>query len=189
MVCTMDIDALSLRVPRRALLLGTPCLALAGCLESTAIVPDIARPALPSLVGHTGWSVPGLSTGHFRNRVTLLNIWASWCGYCRAEHGLLKQLEQRLGLPVTGLVHLDEAEPAARYLREAGNPFRAVGHDVGNVMGRAVRQRGVPSTLVVGHDGLVVARWPGGLTDEGIDRVLRPAVAKARERHLAALRA
>ncbi len=174
---------------RRALVLGVPALALAGCNGGDAVVPDIARSALPGLMSPTGWPVPGLPTGHFRNKVTLLNIWASWCGYCRGEHKLLMGLEQKLGQSVSGLVHLDEHEPAARYLRETGNPFRAVGHDTGNVMGRAIRQRGVPSTLVVGHDGLVIARWPGGLTDEGIDRVLRPGVAKARQRHLAALRA
>jgi cytochrome c biogenesis protein CcmG/thiol:disulfide interchange protein DsbE len=185
----MDHDSHRTDGSRRALLLGAPALALAGCFGGDMIVPDIARSALPGLVSHTGWPVPGLVAGHFRNKVTLLNVWASWCGYCRGEHALLMALEQKLGQAVTGLVHLDEPEPAAQYLRKAGNPFRAVGHDTGNVMGRAIRQRGVPSTLVIGHDGLVVARWPGGLSDEGIDRVLRPGVAKARERHLASLRA
>ncbi len=171
------------------MLLGAPAFALVGCTDGHTIVPDLARPALPGLFTPMGWAVPGLNAGHFRNRVTVLNIWASWCGYCRGEHGLLKQLEQRLGVPITGLVHLEEAEPAARYLKSAGNPFRAVGHDVGNAMGRAIGQRGVPSTYVVGHDGLIMATWGGGLSDDGINRVLRPGVTKARERHLASLRA
>lgn len=174
---------------RRALVLGAPCLALAGCKEEPAIVPDLQRSALPGLVGHTGWAVPGFAVGHFRNRVTLLNVWASWCGYCRGEHALLMKLEQKLGLPLSGLVYLDEATPAAKYLREAGNPFRAVAHDGDKKMGSAIRQRGVPATYVVGHDGLIVARCPGALSEEAVESIIRPGIAKARERHLASLKA
>jgi cytochrome c biogenesis protein CcmG/thiol:disulfide interchange protein DsbE len=179
-------DSRARKPSRRALLIAVPALAVAGCDRAESIVPDIERPPLAGLTGPGGWEMPGFAKGHFRNRVTLLNVWASWCPYCRGEHELLKTLEQRVGLPLSGLVHLDAPEPAVKYLREAGNPYRSVAHDKGDVMGRAIRQRGVPATYVIGHDGLIVARVPGALSVDAIERVLRPSIRAAQERLAAA---
>jgi cytochrome c biogenesis protein CcmG, thiol:disulfide interchange protein DsbE len=174
---------------RRLVLVGLPSLLLSGCNPSVAIVPDLARPALPGLVSGNGWAVPGFKQGLFRNRVTVLNVWASWCGYCRGEHSLLMGLDQKLGLPLYGLVYMDKAEAGAAYLKQAGNPFTAVAHDPDGKLAKGIGQRGVPSTYVIGHDGSVVAKWGGGLDAETINRVLRPSVAEARKRQLAALKA
>jgi cytochrome c biogenesis protein CcmG/thiol:disulfide interchange protein DsbE len=174
---------------RRSLLAGAPALGLTACIGGgDGVVPDIALPALPGLRTHTGWAMGGFDPGLFRNKVALLNVWASWCGYCRAEHPLLKALESRLGAPLYGLAYLDKPEAAAAYLRQAGNPFRLAAHDAEGRIARAVGQRGVPSTYVIGHDGKVAAKWGGGLSDEGIERVLRPGVRAARERMAAAAR-
>ncbi len=175
---------------RRTVVLDAPLIALAACGDgANAVLPDLERPGLNGLTTHTGWPLPGFHQGLFRNQVALLNVWASWCGYCRGEHGLLKSLEPRLGRPVYGLVHLDKPEAAAAYLRQAGNPFRAVAVDVEGRMARALGQRGVPSTYVIGHDGRVAARCPGALSEDAIERVLRPGLELARKRQIEALRA
>ena len=174
---------------RRSLVVGASALALAACNGGPdTIVPDMVRPPLAGLKTHTGWEMPGFSLGLFRKKVSLLNVWASWCGYCRGEHSMLGTLEQKLGVPLYGLAYSDKAEAAAQYLRQAGNPFRAVAHDTGNELGRAIRQRGVPSTYVVGHDGMILAKVPGALSEESIERVLLAGVKAARQRHVAALR-
>jgi cytochrome c biogenesis protein CcmG, thiol:disulfide interchange protein DsbE len=175
---------------RRKLVLGAPLLALAACNDSTnPVVPDMDRPALAGLKTHTGWPLPGFHQGLFRNQIVLLNVWASWCGYCRGEHGLLKTLEAKLGRPVYGLATMDKPDAAAAYLRQVGNPFRAAAFDTESRMARAIGQRGVPSTYVIGHDGKVVAKCPGALSDHAIEQILRPGIQAARQRHLAAMKA
>ena len=50
----------------------------------------IGQPApATKLVALDGASVPGLDSSGFKGKVTVLNVWASWCAPCREEHPLL----------------------------------------------------------------------------------------------------
>ena len=58
-----------------------------------------------------------------RGQVWLLNVWASWCVSCRAEHHVLVRLAENHGAKIVGLNYKDEAEDAKRWLRERGDPY------------------------------------------------------------------
>lgn len=162
---------------RRAVLVGTAGL-LAGCNEATDALPQIALPPISGLTNTSGWKVPAVDTRQFAGRVTMLNVWASWCGYCRGEHDLLKNLAAMGRAPLTGLVYQDTEERAREYLLSAGNPFSAVSVDVKGQLAKALGQRGVPATYVIGRDLKVIAKVRGALSPDSINRVILPAVAK-----------
>jgi len=145
----------------------------------------IGRPApqtmLPALEGLTrdGAAVPGLDPSVFKGKVSLVNVWASWCVPCHDEAPLLTELGKDKRLQLVGINYKDVADNARRFLGRYGNPFSVVGVD-GN--GRASIEwgvYGVPETFVVGRDGTIAYKLVGPITPQNIDRVLKAEIEKA----------
>jgi cytochrome c biogenesis protein CcmG/thiol:disulfide interchange protein DsbE len=110
-----------------------------------------------------------------RGRAHLINVFASWCTPCRAEHPLLMALEER-GVEIVGVAYKDEAEDTARFLGELGDPFRTVGMDPDGRLGLELGITGAPETYVIGADGVVRAVHRGPLTEDVVARVILPAL-------------
>lgn len=130
-------------------------------------VPAFALAPLPGLLAG-GQPVPGLSDASLHGGVTVVNVWASWCGPCRQEHPTLMDLAKDPGMRVVGINYKDNPENARRFLGQLGNPFVAVGVDPS---GRAAIDwgvYGVPETFVVGPDGTIRHKHVGPLTPEAM---------------------
>ena len=108
-------------------------------------------------------------------RAHLVNLFASWCTPCRAEHGALMAL-QAGGVEIVGVAYKDEAEDTARYIAELGDPYSAIGMDRDGQLGLQFGATGAPETYVIGADGMVKAVYRGPLTREVIDRTIMPAL-------------
>ncbi len=152
-----------------------------GAVPSALIgspAPEFDLAALPDL-SRNGAPVPGLSRQDLLGQVTLVNVWASWCPPCRAEHPTLMSLADDPRFRLVGIDLKDTAENARRFLGTLGNPFAAIGADVS---GRTAIDWGVvgpPETFLVGRDGTVLFRWWGGLTPEIVENQLMPEIEKA----------
>lgn len=126
--------------------------------------PTLTLPPLEGLV-HEGVPVPGLDPALFKDRVTVVNVWASWCAPCREEHPFLMKLAGDKRVAVAGINYKDGAENARRFLGRYGNPFAAVGVDTG---GRAAIEwgvYGVPETFIVGRDGRIAYKQIGPIDE------------------------
>ena len=140
--------------------------------------PQTALPALDGLTGN-GAPVPGLDPAVFTGRVSVVNVWASWCVPCHEEAPLFTTLAQDKRIQIIGINYKDGADNARRFLGRYGNPFGIVGVD-GN--GRAAIEwgvYGVPETFVVGRDGRISYKLVGGVTPENFDSVLKVEIEKA----------
>lgn len=144
----------------------------------------IGRPApqlsLPPLAGllKAGAPVPGLDPATFKGRVTLLNVWASWCAPCREEHPILMALANDPRLTLVGLNYKDQPDNARRFLGQNGLPYAAVGVDPN---GRAAIEwgvYGVPETFLVGPDGAIAYKFVGPLNEATVRDTLLPLVAR-----------
>ena len=101
-------------------------LALALC----APVPARAAPAGEVPVGGTLREAPlyGLTLDYrklsdFRGKPLVINVWASWCGPCRAEMGSLDRLARRHNgrqFNIIGISTDDYAEKAQQFVAGAG---------------------------------------------------------------------
>ncbi len=141
-------------------------------------VPQFSLPPLEGLL-EDGKPVPGFSTADLaKGRITLVNVWGSWCGPCRIEHPFLMQLRERHKLAIYGLNYKDEPANARRFLGAYGSPFVAVGTDR---LGRSALDwgvYGVPETFIVDGLGQIRYKFIGPLNQRAVDTVIMPIVNK-----------
>ena len=148
--------------------------------------PLIGKPLPVFALGPVaGLAVPGLSDVDLRKgRVTVLNVFASWCLPCKAEHPVLQQLAAdkelaALGLAVAGIAYKDDPEKTRRFLTETGNPYSAVGDDATGRTFIDLGAYGVPETYIVKGDGTIAYKFVGPMSAETLRRDVLPAIAKA----------
>ncbi len=113
-----------------------------------------------------------------RGKVWLLNVFASWCVSCRAEHQVVSRFVQMGLAPVYGLNYKDEAEDAKAWLRELGNPYEAVIVDRDGSAGIDWGVYGVPETFIIDKKGIIRDKVIGPVTDEIVKERLVPLITK-----------
>jgi cytochrome c biogenesis protein CcmG, thiol:disulfide interchange protein DsbE len=141
-------------------------------------VPQVVLPALAGL-NADGIAVPGLDPAVFKGKVSVVNVWASWCVPCHDEAPLLTELAKDKRLQMVGINYKDSADNARRFLGRYGNPFGVVGVDGNGRAGIEWGVYGVPETFVVGREGTILYKLVGPIAPENIDAVLRPEIEKA----------
>ena len=181
---------------RRNLLMALPLIVFAGLavlfwfrlgdgdpstIPSALIGHPAPQTALPPLEGlaSNGKPVPGLDPAAFKGKVSVVNVWASWCVPCHDEVPLLTELGKDTRLQLIGINYKDAPENARRFLGRYGNPFGMVGVD-GN--GRAAIEwgvYGVPETFIVGREGRILYKLVGPITPDNLDSVVKTQIAKA----------
>jgi cytochrome c biogenesis protein CcmG/thiol:disulfide interchange protein DsbE len=119
----------------------------------------------------------GFSSGDLPGRVSLVNVFASWCAPCRAEHKVLNALAKSQRVPIYGINYKDRTEAARAWLAELGNPYTRIGADSGRV-GIEWGVYGVPETFVVDRQGRIRYKHVGPLTQADLDRKILPLIAK-----------
>lgn len=131
-------------------------------------VPSFDLPAIP------GVDSPGLSQANLEEagELLLVNMFASWCGPCRAEHPLLTKLGEDQNIPLMGINYKDKADAAAGWLDELGNPYARIGHDLNGRAGIEWGLTGVPETFLIGPDGTILYREAGPVVGDGMTRLL-----------------
>lgn len=145
-------------------------------VPSALIGLDVPETRLPPLEGS---NLPGLDSATFKGKVTLVNVWASWCGPCRQEHPLLLGLSQDGRFDVAGMNYKDKPENARRFIGELGNPYAAIGVDETGRTAINWGVYGVPETYVVDRAGKIRYRHVGPLTPDSVSEKLLPEIEKA----------
>jgi len=140
--------------------------------------PQTVLPPLAGLLAD-GVQVPGLDPAIMKGRISLVNVWASWCVPCHDEAPLLTRLAKDKRLQLVGINYKDTPDNARRFLGRYGNPFDVVGVD-GN--GRAAIEwgvYGVPETFIVGREGTILYKLVGPITPDNVDAALKAEIDKA----------
>lgn len=128
-------------------------------------VPAFSLAPLEGLMAE-GKPVPGFSNEDLKGRVTIVNVWASWCAPCRQEHPLLVDLAKNPSVRLVGINQKDNPDNARRFLGALGNPYAAVGVDPNGRTSIDWGVYGVPETFIVGPDGMIRYKHIGPLTPE-----------------------
>jgi cytochrome c biogenesis protein CcmG/thiol:disulfide interchange protein DsbE len=126
---------------------------------------------LPAVGGQgPAFSSPVLASG----QPSLVNVFASWCAPCRAEHPLLMDLA-RQGVVIHGLNQKDAN--GDKFLVELGNPYATTGDDRSGRVSIEWGVYGVPETFIVSGDGRIACRHVGPLMPHDVREKILPALA------------
>ena len=102
---------------------------------------------------------------HWKGKVVLLNLWATWCAPCRKEMPELAKLQQEMGSADFEVVALSEdlkgAEASAAFLKDAKAEALALYVDPKATALEAVQSVGLPTTLLIDRNGKEVGRLLG----------------------------
>lgn len=142
--------------------------------------PAFVLPALAGLDGAPGFSDADLRQG----RVTIVNVFASWCAPCHVEHDALMALAsdatlRRNGVRILGVAYKDDPANATKFLEEGGNPYALVGADATGRVAIDFGVYGVPETFVVRGDGTIAYKFIGPLSRQSLAATLVPEIEKA----------
>lgn len=103
----------------------------------------------------------------------LLNVWATWCPTCYAEHQYLNQLASQ-GITIIGLDYKDNNEKAMRWLKDLKNPYQVVLKDEKGSMGLDLGVYGAPETFIIDGKGVIHYRYAGDVNEQVWQQKLKP---------------
>lgn len=126
-----------------------------------------------------GANLPALTDAAVKGKLTLVNVFASWCIPCREEHQILKELAKDSRLNIVAINYKDKNDNALGFLGELGNPYKAIGIDPKGQAAIDWGVYGIPESYLVGPDGTILYKRVGPFDDISLKEGLYPAMEKA----------
>jgi len=119
-----------------------------------------------------------ISDTDIKGKVSILNIWATWCISCRAEHATLLELAKTGKVDIYGLNYKDERAAAQKWLRQLGDPYVANAFDDTGRVGIDWGVYGAPETFIIDSQGIIRHKHVGPLTMDVVNEEILPLVAE-----------
>ena len=113
--------------------------------------------------------------------VLLVNVWATWCPTCKAEHDELARIRQEGNVRIVGINYKDDPEAARRWLGELGNPYDFNIVDLDGALGVELGVYGAPETFLLDSEGIIVYKRIGEITRQVWLEELAPRIERLRE--------
>ncbi|MEQ8604814.1 MAG: DsbE family thiol:disulfide interchange protein [Marivibrio sp.] len=136
--------------------------------------PEFALP--PLWDGGEGLSTADLKGGG----PAIVNVFASWCVPCRAEHPMLMRLAEETGAPVHGIAYKDDPAASKAFLEELGDPYTKIGVDQNGRVAIDWGVYGVPETYVLDGDGRIRYKRTGPITPRHMEDDILPLLEELR---------
>jgi cytochrome c biogenesis protein CcmG/thiol:disulfide interchange protein DsbE len=131
------------------------------------------------------FSLPALSEGQtvvtpdaLKGKVWLMNVFASWCGACVAEHPLLLAIAAKNAVPLVGLAYKDEPADTREWLAQRGNPYTQIAIDRNGLVGIDYGVYGVPETFVIDGAGVIRYKQVGPVDEAFFIEHVAPLLAQ-----------
>lgn len=143
-------------------------------LPSTLINKSVVEFNYPSLGNPSQF----VSNREFVGHVSLLNVWATWCITCQAEHAVLMEIARSKKVAVYGLNYKDTRNAAQLWLKKLGNPYQEIIFDEQGKLGIDLGVYGTPETFVIDAKGMIRYKHIGPISPTVWQEVLEPVVRK-----------
>lgn len=95
----------------------------------------------------------------------LVNVWATWCPTCKAEHDELMRIQRETGLRLVGVNYKDERDKALRWIAEYGDPYDFTVMDPDGSLGVELGVYGAPESFLLDAEGIIVYKRVGDVNE------------------------
>ena len=112
----------------------------------------------------------------FQGKVSLFNVWASWCVACHTEHPVLMDIALQSKLPIYGLNYKDSRVKATNLLKRFGNPYTLIAYDDSGSAAINWGVYGTPETFVIDKQGIIRYKQLGPISEEDWQKRIKPLV-------------
>ena len=152
-------------------------------LRASADIADVANPVE---VVHAGLNSDASPTAPFASRddllgeLVLVNVWATWCPTCKAEHAELQRIRREENVRIVGVNYKDDPAAARRWLQEFGNPYEFNIVDPDGSLGVELGVYGAPETFLLDTRGIILYKRIGEITRQVWREELAPRIARLR---------
>ncbi|MGR3806388.1 cytochrome c biogenesis protein CcmG, thiol:disulfide interchange protein DsbE [Pasteurella testudinis DSM 23072] len=130
-------------------------------LESALVGKPVPHFELPSLL--TEQATQGNELFQ-QGKPLLLNVWATWCPTCYAEHQYLNQLAKQ-DITIIGINYKDKQDKAVQWLKNLGNPYQYNILDEKGMLGLDLGVYGAPETFLIDCKGIIRYRYAGDMNE------------------------
>lgn len=115
---------------------------------------------------------------YINNKVTLINVWASWCITCRVEHKQLLSIAQNNDVYMLGINYKDDLVSAKKFLTNFTNPFDDIIFDHNGSLGLELGVYATPETFIVDKLGIIRYKFVGAITKDIMNNEIIPFINK-----------
>ncbi len=127
-----------------------------------------------------------ISVESMKGQVWVMNVFASWCVSCRAEHIVLSNFIRNHKVPTVGLNYKDYGteeygNDVINWLAQLGNPYTAIAVDTEGRTGIDYGVYGVPESFVIDKKGIIRYKFTGPITQKAVTEILVPLILKLRQ--------
>jgi len=119
-----------------------------------------------------------LLTNLFSEKMSLVNVWASWCVTCREEHQMMMKIANYNDLQLIGINYKDTRTDGERYLEVMGNPFDIIVFDPNGKIGLDLGVYATPETFLVNKNGVILYKHIGAIDSKVWEEEFIPHIKK-----------
>lgn len=123
-----------------------------------------------------GTGLPGMDAQTFAGKISVVNVFASWCVPCRQEHPQIVRLGEDERFQLVGINHKDPTSNALGFLAELGNPYDVIGVDRNGRASIEWGVYGVPETFFVDGNGVIFHKHTGPISPEQLENQIMPVL-------------
>lgn len=116
----------------------------------------------------------------FKGQVALINVWATWCIACRAEHPVLMDVAKKFNVPIYGVNYKDKRSEALTWLKDYGNPYKKVIYDPKGTLGINLGVYGAPETYLIDRKNIIRFKYTGPISPEVWQEEIWPRIVALR---------
>lgn len=102
-----------------------------------------------------------LTEQDLKGDIVLLNVWGTWCVYCKYEHPYLVDIAQSGRVALYGLNYKDDRQDATQWLAEYQNPYQFSIFDPQGRLGIELGVTAAPETFVIDKSGVIRMKHVG----------------------------